>query len=49
MTIETLGKFDPYEILDIPVDSTMKEIKSRYRRISLEKHPDKNPDNPLAV
>lgn len=49
MSIETLGKFDPYEILEISTDSTMKEIKSRYRKLSLTKHPDKNPDDPLAV
>lgn len=49
MSIETLGKFDPYEILEVPSDATMKEIKSRYRKLSLTKHPDKNPDDPLAV
>jgi len=27
----------------------MRDIKKQYRRLSLEKHPDKNPDNPLAV
>jgi len=26
-----------------------KAIRKQYRRMSLLKHPDKNPDNPLAV
>jgi len=49
MSIEMIGKFDPYDILEISSDATMKEIKSRYRKLSLTKHPDKNPDDPLAV
>lgn len=49
MSIEALQTFDPFAILDVSNDATMKEIKKQYRRLSLEKHPDKNPDNPLAV
>ena len=49
MSIEALQSFDPFAILDVGQDATMKEIKKAYRRLSLEKHPDKNPDNPLAV
>ena len=49
MSIEALQSFDPFTILDVSSDATMKEIKKSYRRLSLEKHPDKNPDNPLAV
>lgn len=30
-------------------DATMAQIRRGYRRLSLEKHPDKNLDNPLAV
>jgi len=47
--IETLYTFDPYEILGLEVSAKMSEIRRRYRRVSLEKHPDKNKDNPLAV
>ena len=47
--IESLQAFDPFMILDIPSDATIRDIKKQYRRLSLEKHPDKNPDNPLAV
>lgn len=49
MTLENLQSFDPFMILDVPSDATMKDIKKQYRRLSLEMHPDKNPDNPLAV
>lgn len=35
------GFFDPYTILDIPYTSTEREIKSRYRKLSLTFHPDK--------
>ena len=30
-------------------DATVRDIKKQYRRLSLTMHPDKNPDNPLAV
>ena len=36
-------------ILQVPSDASVKDIKKQYRRMSLEMHPDKNPDNPLAV
>ncbi|GEQ68385.1 hypothetical protein JCM33374_g2053 [Metschnikowia sp. JCM 33374] len=35
------GFFDPYTILDIPYTATEREIKSRYRKLSLTFHPDK--------
>ncbi len=47
--IEQLQAFDPFAILEIPNDATVRDIKKQYRKLSLEKHPDKNPDNPLAV
>lgn len=48
-SIESLQTFDPFQILDVSSDATIRDIKKQYRRLSLEKHPDKNPDNPLAV
>lgn len=48
-SIENLQSFDPFQILDIPNDATSRDIKKQYRRLSLSMHPDKNPDNPLAV
>ena len=47
--IETIQSFDPYVVLDLPSDADDKAIKRAYRRLSLLKHPDKNPDDPLAV
>lgn len=48
-TIDTLQSFDPFMILELENDATVKDIKKQYRKMSLEKHPDKNPDDPLAV
>lgn len=41
--------FDPYQILGIETDAEVSTIKRAYRKLSLSKHPDKNPDDPLAV
>lgn len=35
------GLFDPHTILDIPYTATEREIKSKYRKMSLKYHPDK--------
>mmetsp|Transcript_11126 Transcript_11126/g.18671 ORF Transcript_11126/g.18671 Transcript_11126/m.18671 type:complete len:133 (+) Transcript_11126:231-629(+) len=47
--IEEIKGFIPHEILNINQDASLAEIKRAYRRLSREKHPDKNPDNPAAV
>ena len=47
--IEPLKSFDPYQILGVGPAAELKDIKKAYRRLSLIKHPDKNPDDPLAV
>lgn len=47
--IQGLQSFDPYQVLDIATDTELKDIRKQYRRMSLAVHPDKNPDNPLAV
>jgi translocation protein SEC63 len=47
--IEPLKTFIPHELLGVEPDATKGQIKKAYRKLSREKHPDKNPDNPQAV
>lgn len=39
---------DPYGILGVPRDATPDQIKSAYRKLARQYHPDVNPDNPEA-
>uniref|UniRef100_A0A6U6U5W5 J domain-containing protein n=1 Tax=Zooxanthella nutricula TaxID=1333877 RepID=A0A6U6U5W5_9DINO len=39
--VVTAEPFDPFNILEVPVSATPKEIKRAYRRISLRIHPEK--------
>ena len=39
---------DFYQTLNVTVDASDNEIKSSYRRMAKENHPDKNPNNPYA-
>jgi preprotein translocase subunit Sec63 len=47
--LEPLKNFVPHEILGVEMDAPVAQVKKAYRRLSREKHPDKNPDNPEAV
>ena len=47
--IEPLKTFIPHEILGVEQDASPGAVKKAYRKLSREKHPDKNPDNPEAV
>lgn len=47
--LEPLKGFVPFEILGVPKEATLKDIKKAYRKLSRELHPDKNRDNPKAV
>jgi len=40
-----MANFDPYEILQVSYDSSAKEIKKKYREMSLKYHPDKPTGN----
>ena len=40
-----MANFDPYEILEVGYDASAKEIKKKYRELSLKYHPDKPTGN----
>lgn len=42
------GKRDYYEVLGVPKDADGKVLKKAFRKLALQYHPDRNPDNPEA-
>lgn len=40
-------EFNPYEILELEIDTTMTQIRKTYRKLSLQLHPDKVKDMEL--
>ena len=46
--LATNVKRDYYEVLDVSRTANDQEIKSSYRKLALQFHPDRNPDNPEA-
>jgi molecular chaperone DnaJ len=46
--IPNVSKLDYYEVLGVAREANEQELKTAYRKLAMQFHPDRNPDNPAA-